>query len=72
MFTVYIYRDIWPLATYDSDPKDRHDQSMLWYKIGLLAILTVVIPLSMPTQYVPINAKVREPLLSIHIYHLQV
>ncbi|KAJ7578610.1 P-loop containing nucleoside triphosphate hydrolase protein [Mycena floridula] len=50
---VYIYRDIWPLATYTDLPMDRAEGSILWAKLVVLAIITIIVPLFVPRVYVP-------------------
>ncbi|KAI0633979.1 P-loop containing nucleoside triphosphate hydrolase protein [Trametes polyzona] len=52
---VYVYRDIWPLATLDSRIADDGDGALLWAKIGLLTLSGVFIPLFSPRKYVPIH-----------------
>ncbi|KAI9509765.1 hypothetical protein F5148DRAFT_1275094 [Russula earlei] len=56
-FSVYAYRDIWPLLTFTLLPADRWEGVLLWAKIGLLAVAGVVIPLITPRQYVPFDPK---------------
>ncbi|KAK1236146.1 hypothetical protein PQX77_000617 [Marasmius sp. AFHP31] len=56
-FAVYFYRDIYPLATYVKEPKDAFEGRILWLKITLLGLVAVVIPLFVPREYVPIDAK---------------
>ena len=57
-FTIYVYRDIWPLATFNLRPADLADGPLLWAKIGLLTFTAVIIPLFIPRQYTPIDPKV--------------
>lgn len=45
---VYIYRDMWPLATYTHQPKDLHEGYLLWLKIICSLVSGVVIPLITP------------------------
>ncbi|KDR83054.1 hypothetical protein GALMADRAFT_238844 [Galerina marginata CBS 339.88] len=54
---VYIYRDIWPLATYTEHPKDTAHDELLWYKVALLAFTAGVIPLFVPRRYIPVDPK---------------
>lgn len=58
ILAVYVYRDIWPMATYDSVPADIN-QFFLWHKIGVVAVLTLFIPLCMPHRYIPVDPEVR-------------
>jgi hypothetical protein len=44
-FSVYAYRDIWPLLTFTLSPADGREGSLLWAKVSLLAVAGVVIPL---------------------------
>ncbi|KAF9476113.1 multidrug resistance-associated ABC transporter [Pholiota conissans] len=55
--TVYLYRDIWPLATYDEQPEDTEEGSVLMVKIVILAFIGVVIPLVIPRRYTPVDPK---------------
>ncbi|KZP10497.1 hypothetical protein FIBSPDRAFT_963101 [Athelia psychrophila] len=52
-FVVYVYRDVWPLATFTKTPEDASEGPLLWVKISLLGITSVVIPLVKPRLYVP-------------------
>ncbi|KAH9475153.1 ATP-binding cassette transporter abc4 [Psilocybe cubensis] len=52
---VYIYRDLWPLATYDQRPADESEGAVLVYKIIILAFTGVVIPMFIPRIYTPID-----------------
>jgi hypothetical protein len=56
-FSVYAYRDIWPLLTFTLSPADGRDGSLLWAKVSLLAVAGVVIPLVTPRRYVPLDPK---------------
>ncbi|KAH9986083.1 hypothetical protein BJV74DRAFT_845474 [Russula compacta] len=56
-FSVYAYRDIWPLLTFTLLPADGWEGTLLWKKIGILAVAGVLIPLFMPRQYVPLDPK---------------
>src|SRR6266702_1378093 len=58
-FSVYAYRNIWPLLTFTLLPADAWEGALLWVRIGLLAIAAVVIPLLFPRQYIPIDPKAR-------------
>ncbi|KAJ7578665.1 P-loop containing nucleoside triphosphate hydrolase protein [Mycena floridula] len=50
---VYLYRDIWPLATYTDLPLDRAEGSILWAKVVVLSIIAIFVPLFVPRVYVP-------------------
>ncbi|KAF8157969.1 hypothetical protein B0H34DRAFT_797400 [Crassisporium funariophilum] len=56
-FAVYLYRDIWPLATYNLKPIDLSEGVFLWVKVAVLTFTAVVIPLFIPRQYVPVDPK---------------
>lgn len=55
---VYIYRDIWPLATYTEHPKDTSHDQLLWYKVAILVFTAVAVPLFVPCRYIPVDPKV--------------
>ncbi|RXW23865.1 hypothetical protein EST38_g2012 [Candolleomyces aberdarensis] len=57
---VYIYRDIFPLATFDRSPIDIAQGWLLYAKLSVLAIVAIVIPLAIPRQYTPVDPK--EPM----------
>lgn len=54
----YIYRDIWPLATYTDLPLDRAEGSILWAKVIVLVIVGIFVPLFVPRVYVPYDPEV--------------
>jgi len=56
-FSVYVYRDLLPLATFTLHPKDQGEGWILWAKIITLTGTAVVIPLSIPRQYIPFDPK---------------
>ena len=62
-FSVYAYRNIWPLLTYTLSPVDAYEGALLWIRIGLLAFAAVVIPPLVPRQYNPIDPEARFALL---------
>ena len=64
VFGVYIYRDIWPLATFTKEPKDLQEGYMLWIKFSITTLTAVIIPLFIPRQYVPVDPKVHMLSLS--------
>ncbi|KZV64707.1 P-loop containing nucleoside triphosphate hydrolase protein [Peniophora sp. CONT] len=53
--TVYSFRNIWPLMTYTLRPLDAREGARLWIKIALLAFAGIVIPLTAPREYTPLN-----------------
>ncbi|KAE9405089.1 P-loop containing nucleoside triphosphate hydrolase protein [Gymnopus androsaceus JB14] len=54
---VYIYRDVYPLGTFVLTPQDKDEGSLLWAKISLLALAGIVIPLTVPRKYIPVDPK---------------
>ncbi|KAI0260093.1 hypothetical protein BC834DRAFT_1028685 [Gloeopeniophorella convolvens] len=56
-FSVYTYRDIWPLITYTLVPADKREGTLLWIKLSVLSFAAVFIPLVMPYRYVPVDPK---------------
>ncbi|KAH9166801.1 hypothetical protein EDB89DRAFT_2245991 [Lactarius sanguifluus] len=76
-FSVYAYRNIWPLLTFTLSPVDAWEGPLLWVRICLLAFAAIVIPLLVPYQYIPIDPKDPQqvinpeqtaPLLSMMLY----
>jgi hypothetical protein len=65
-FCVYVYRDLFPLATFTGVPADLAQGRQLWAKIALLFITAVIIPLFTPRQYIPVD-----PLVSFRKSLLQ-
>lgn len=57
-FFVYVYRDVWPLATYREVPVDASEGRLIWMKIISVSATAVLIPLFVPTKYVPVDPKV--------------
>ncbi|KAI0317990.1 hypothetical protein OF83DRAFT_1118292 [Amylostereum chailletii] len=57
IFSVYAYRDIWPLATYTLTPEDLREGPLLWAKVALLGFAAILVPLAVPRQYRPYNPK---------------
>ncbi|KAH9886263.1 P-loop containing nucleoside triphosphate hydrolase protein [Cubamyces lactineus] len=54
---VYMYRDVWPLATIYLAPEDAPEGVVMWIKLGLLSLSGVIVPLLSPRKYVPIDPK---------------
>ncbi|KAJ7283151.1 hypothetical protein C8J57DRAFT_1498229 [Mycena rebaudengoi] len=52
-FAVYVYRDVFPLATFTRVPEDLQEGPILWAKISLLFATAIVVPLFTPRQYIP-------------------
>lgn len=57
-WAVYIYRDVWPLATYHLVPADGAEGALLWAEVGVLSLAAIVVPLAIPTEYVPYDPEV--------------
>ncbi|KAF5368905.1 hypothetical protein D9758_002958 [Tetrapyrgos nigripes] len=75
-FLVYAYRDLVPLGTFTSNPLDAAQGWIIWAKVSLLALISVVIPLMIPRQHIPVDPQhPKEPspeqtasLLSLLLY----
>jgi hypothetical protein len=57
-WVVYVHRDIYPLGTFTLEPLDLHEGWLMWTKFGVLTFAAVVVPLFIPTQYIPFDSKV--------------
>ena len=57
-WAVYVYRDLWPLATFTLRPADAAEGAFLWAKVGVLTFGAVLLPLAVPRQYIPVDPKV--------------
>ncbi|KZS93246.1 P-loop containing nucleoside triphosphate hydrolase protein [Sistotremastrum niveocremeum HHB9708] len=57
IFAVYFYRDFWAFATYTGSPADQVEGVYLWPKFGVLSLVSVLVPLIMPSQYIPLDPK---------------
>ncbi|KAG1769620.1 hypothetical protein EDD22DRAFT_868510 [Suillus occidentalis] len=55
VFAVFAYRDLWPLITFHQRPKDYKEGSLLWVKVTILFLSSIVFPLVSPRQYVPVD-----------------
>ena len=62
VWSAYIYRDVYPLATLDKTPVDITEGSILYVKFALLTIAAVFVPAFVPRKYVPLNPKVSSSL----------
>ncbi|KZT69185.1 hypothetical protein DAEQUDRAFT_727082 [Daedalea quercina L-15889] len=58
---LYVYRDVWPLATFTLTPQDRAEGGILWAKMALLSMSGVLVPLCIPRIYVPVDPE--EPMI---------
>ncbi|KAF4618966.1 hypothetical protein D9613_010076 [Agrocybe pediades] len=52
---IYVFRNLWPLATYDQEPADTFEGRLMWIKLMLLFIVGLVIPLITPRRFVPVD-----------------
>ncbi|KAH7904044.1 hypothetical protein BJ138DRAFT_38559 [Hygrophoropsis aurantiaca] len=55
VFAIFVSRDLFPLATFTTQPEDIGEGWLLWAKIIILAIVSVVLPLVTPRQYTPFD-----------------
>ncbi|KIJ68833.1 hypothetical protein HYDPIDRAFT_173463 [Hydnomerulius pinastri MD-312] len=55
LFSAYIYRDLYPLLTFDKKPEDLHEGQLLWAKVAVLATISVLFPVVVPSQYIPVD-----------------
>ncbi|KAH7904637.1 hypothetical protein BJ138DRAFT_1130879 [Hygrophoropsis aurantiaca] len=55
IFAIFALRDLYPLATFTTQPEDIGEEWVLWAKITILAIISVVLPLVTPRQYIPFD-----------------
>jgi hypothetical protein len=58
-FCVNAFRNLWPLMTYTSAPADAFEGYFVWIKITLFGFSGIVIPLTMPRKYIPLDPRVR-------------
>jgi len=59
ILVVYVYRDLWPLATYHLAPVDAALGWFIWLRIGLVAFAGLVVPLSLPHIHFPTDPQVK-------------
>ncbi|KAG1889339.1 hypothetical protein F4604DRAFT_1711826 [Suillus subluteus] len=55
VFAVFAYRDLWPLITFHKQPKDLKEGGLLWAKVTILFLSSILFPLVSPRQYVPVD-----------------
>ncbi|KAJ7141418.1 hypothetical protein C8R44DRAFT_763397 [Mycena epipterygia] len=76
-FGVYVYRDVFPLATFELTPMDLSEGRILWVKVITLFVVSGIIPLVIPRQYIPVdpknpmpvpNPEQTAPILSLVLY----
>ncbi|KAF8610641.1 hypothetical protein BDV93DRAFT_484022 [Ceratobasidium sp. AG-I] len=76
-FGVYAWRDIFPFATFSLIPADSAGGWSTWTRIGILMFASIVIPMSIPRPYVPLdpgnpgipNPEQTAPLISLVLYN---
>ena len=56
---VFAYRNLYPLSTFTLSPIDIEEGWLLWAKVGVLTFVAAIIPIIIPTQYIPFDPKVR-------------
>ena len=61
LFSAYAYRDLYPLLTFTQEPEDLREGRLLWIKVSILTIISIVLPLLCPTQYIPADPAVCFP-----------
>ncbi|GJE85927.1 multidrug resistance-associated ABC transporter [Phanerochaete sordida] len=54
-WSVFFYRDLWPLLTYTLRPIDAPEGWLIWTKVGLLTWAATVVPLLVPREYIPVD-----------------
>lgn len=59
VWAVYVYRDVWPLATFTLSPLDASEGVILWIQLVDLTFAAVVVPLLIPRRYTPVDPDVR-------------
>lgn len=60
VWSIYVYRDVWPLATFTLVPKDAAEGTVLWAKIIMLTFVAVVLPIMTPLRHAPLDPQ--EPM----------
>lgn len=55
LFSVYAYRDLYPLLTFIEEPQDSHEGRLLWAKLVILTTISIILPVMCPTQYIPVD-----------------
>ena len=57
VFGLYAYRNIWPLMTVTLHPRDTHEGRVLWAKMALTGVASILLPLFEPYPYIPVDPK---------------
>lgn len=50
IFFTYVYRDLFPLATFNQPQRDINEGWLLWAKFSIITAIGVIIPLSVPRR----------------------
>ncbi|KAJ7505415.1 hypothetical protein B0H11DRAFT_1978587 [Mycena galericulata] len=69
-FITYVYRDLWPLATFTLAPQDLAQGWLLWAKVLVLAVAAIFLPLSSPRPYIPVDPEVANFQRPVHVPQL--
>ena len=65
LWSVFVYRDVWPLALSTMHPADQTRGLQLWIDFGVLTVAAVFVPILLPTIYVPCNPEVSHSRMSL-------
>ncbi|KAJ7119016.1 P-loop containing nucleoside triphosphate hydrolase protein [Mycena epipterygia] len=57
IFFTYVYRDLFPLATFDRPQRDLHEGWFLWAKFGIITTIGIILPLTVPRAHLPLDVK---------------
>ena len=57
-FAIYFYRDVVPLGTFTLAPLDGNEGNILWAFIAVLGFTSIIIPLGIPSRYLPYDPSV--------------
>ncbi|KIJ68829.1 hypothetical protein HYDPIDRAFT_25082 [Hydnomerulius pinastri MD-312] len=55
LFSAFAYRDLYPLLTFNEKPEDLLEGRLLWAKVVILTIISIALPLVVPSQYIPVD-----------------
>ena len=56
---IFVYRNLWPLATFTLTPKDGSEGWLMWAKLTVLSVTAIGIPVLIPRPYIPLDPNVR-------------
>lgn len=60
LFLVDGYKDVLPLLTFKRSPIDGLNGWLAWSRMSILLLVSVIVPLFTPHEYIPVDKKVRE------------